>query len=286
MWDEVRVAAEVVRRGTVSAAAESLGFHRATINRRIDALEEYLGGKLFHRHTQGYTPTELGEDLLQIADNAAAGLERLRRRADGQEDAVIGDLIVTSIDGYAPVLLRIIAAFSARYPAINVSYLASNSPLKLELGQAHIAFRVGRRPEELDYVVLPYQPVNMGLYASRSYLERNGAVHSGNVAQQKYVLPKLVLGKDPPDRWLASLGVDPDIALVSDKTTVVEGAIKAGIGIGFFPIMSAESDTSLVEVMPADPCWSVPSWIVTHVDLHRSVKVQALLSFCRETVQT
>ncbi|MEM6634564.1 MAG: LysR family transcriptional regulator [Pseudomonadota bacterium] len=286
MWDEVRVAAEVVKRGTVSSAAQSLGIHRATINRRIDALEEHIGGKLFHRHMHGFTPTELGEELLHVANSMASGMERLRRRATGQEEAITGNLIVTSIDGYAQFLLRFVASFSERYPDITVSYRASNSPLKLELGQAHIAFRVGKRPKELDYVVLPHEPVKMGLYASRSYLERNGTVTVDNLAEHSFVLPRLLLGQDPPDRWLNKIGVRPNVALISDKITVMEGAIKAGIGLGFFPILSAEEDASLVQVVPSDPSWRVSTWIVTHVDLHRSAKIQAFLEHCREKLQT
>ena len=42
-WNEVRTAFAVARLGTVSAAAQELGLHRATVIRHIDALEESLG---------------------------------------------------------------------------------------------------------------------------------------------------------------------------------------------------------------------------------------------------
>ncbi|NKW72158.1 LysR family transcriptional regulator, partial [Rhodobacteraceae bacterium R_SAG10] len=66
-WDEFRTALEVARLGTVSAAAEALGVHHATVIRHIDALEARLGVKLFQRHARGYTMTEAGEDLRQVA---------------------------------------------------------------------------------------------------------------------------------------------------------------------------------------------------------------------------
>ena len=37
-WDQIRTAAQVARLGTVSAAAETLGVHRATVTRHIDSL--------------------------------------------------------------------------------------------------------------------------------------------------------------------------------------------------------------------------------------------------------
>ncbi len=67
-WNEIRTAAQVARSGTISAAADVLGVHRATVNRHIDALESALGAKLFQRHARGFTPTELGRELLRVAD--------------------------------------------------------------------------------------------------------------------------------------------------------------------------------------------------------------------------
>jgi DNA-binding transcriptional LysR family regulator len=41
----------------------------------------------------------------------------------------------------------------------------------------------------------------------------------------------------------------------------------------------------LVEVMPPRPEWEASLWLVTHVDLHRTLKVQALLSHLKEAAK-
>ena len=64
-WTELRTALSVARLGTVSAAAEALNIHRATVNRHIDALEDELGTRVFIRHARGYTLTDAGEDVLK-----------------------------------------------------------------------------------------------------------------------------------------------------------------------------------------------------------------------------
>lgn len=66
-WDELRTALQVARAGTVSGAAQALGVHHATVIRHIDALEDRLGVKLFQRHAKGYTPTEAGAALADVA---------------------------------------------------------------------------------------------------------------------------------------------------------------------------------------------------------------------------
>ena len=53
--------------------------------------------------------------------------------------------------------------------------------------------------------------------------------------------------------------------------------MKAGIGLGFQRAHEARQDEDLVEVMSPIPEWETPLWIVTHVDLHRTLKVQSFL---------
>ena len=62
-WTEIKTAYLLGKLGTVSATAEAIGVHRATIIRRVESLEQELGGKLFQRHDKGYTPTEFGIQL-------------------------------------------------------------------------------------------------------------------------------------------------------------------------------------------------------------------------------
>jgi DNA-binding transcriptional LysR family regulator len=48
MWNEIKTAYQVAKLGTVTAAAESLGVHRATVIRHIDSLEAELGKSCFN----------------------------------------------------------------------------------------------------------------------------------------------------------------------------------------------------------------------------------------------
>ncbi|MEL6468017.1 MAG: LysR family transcriptional regulator, partial [Pseudomonadota bacterium] len=67
-WSELRTVYHVAKLGTVSKAAETLDMHRATVNRHIDAIESDIGGRVFIRHSRGYTLTELGQEVLQVAE--------------------------------------------------------------------------------------------------------------------------------------------------------------------------------------------------------------------------
>mgnify|MGYP000110694370 CR=1 FL=1 len=48
----------------------------------------------------------------------------------------------------------------------------------------------------------------------------------------------------------------------------------------------AQQDPDLVEVMAPRPEWDAPLWIVTHVDLHRTRKVQAFLTVLKDSAKS
>jgi DNA-binding transcriptional LysR family regulator len=50
-------------------------------------------------------------------------------------------------------------------------------------------------------------------------------------------------------------------------------------------VRDGASDTNLVEVLPTRAEWDSPLWLVTHVDLHRTRKVQAFLAHLKEAAK-
>jgi DNA-binding transcriptional LysR family regulator len=275
-WNEIRTAYTVARLGTVTAAADALGIHRATVIRHIDALEETLGTRLFLRHARGYTPTEAGRDLERVAHTAGEQLDRFEARVRGREAAITGELIVTSLEIVAPLMARAIARFRAENPNTTARYVATGRILELSYGEAHLAVRAGARPQAPDNVVRPYVPLRSSFYAHTRYVERHGLPTS----EAQFAQHNFISHADPDRavlfRWLESVVPPQNIVLRSASQRVLMECLLAGVGIGFMPTFMAASQPDLHEVVPSHPDWSVPLWLVTHVDLHRTPKVQAI----------
>ncbi|MEO0932024.1 MAG: LysR family transcriptional regulator, partial [Pseudomonadota bacterium] len=140
-WDEIRTAYQVARRGTVSGAADTLGVHHATVIRHIDALEQRLGVKLFQRHARGYTATEAGQDLLQVAQATDDQFTQLAGRIRGQGEGVSGDLVITSLDIFSGMLTPVMVAFQNENPDVNIRFRTGDRVFRLEYGEAHVAIR-------------------------------------------------------------------------------------------------------------------------------------------------
>ncbi|MCB1397443.1 MAG: LysR family transcriptional regulator [Rhodobacter sp.] len=283
-WDEIRTAWHVARAGTVSGAAEALGVHHATVIRHIDALEARLGVKLFQRHPRGYTPTEAGEALAQVGRVTDEQFAQLGTRLSGAGSGISGDLVITTLPALAPLLRPALAELGQTYPELTVRVRTERRVLRLEYGEAHLAIRAGSRPVEPDNVVQPLMDIAVALYASPLYAERHGLPASdADLAQHRFVAEEGEDARAPHIRWLDTLDPKPRYAFRSNEAAECQAAIAAGMGLGFLygPYVAPE----MIEVMPSRPEWSAPAWLVTHVDLHRTPKVQAAMAVIKEVLR-
>ncbi len=286
-WDEIRTAFQVARSGTVSGAAEKLGVHHATVIRHIDALEQRLGVKLFQRHARGYTATEAGQDLLQVAQATDDQFTQLAGRIKGQGEGVSGDLVVTSLGMASRMLTPILVDFQAEHPEVRVRYRTGDRVFRLEYGEAHVAIRAGSMPEEPDNVVQPFMQQQMALVASDSYAARHGMPKDEDDLRSHYfVSHDEDNSRAPFTRWLRELVPEDRFTYRATENRNMQDAIIAGAGVGFVLAQELAHHPELTEVIPRRDEWSAPLWIVTHVDLHRTTKVQSFLRFLKDRIKT
>lgn len=281
-WDEIRTAYQVARMGTVSGAAEVLGVHHATVIRHVDALEARLGTKLFQRHPRGYTPTEAGQQLLAVGQATEDQFAQLAARIAGAGEEMRGELILTSLPALAALVMPAMAELMRAHPALVLRYITDPRVFRLEYGEAHVAIRAGARPTEPDNVVSQLGVNRTALYAAPDYIERHGRPKGPNdLAGHRFIGPDSRESRAPFFRWLAGQVPPEAMVFMANEMASQQAAIEAGLGLGFLPVLQGRAIPRLVEVVAPMPDWDSPFWLVTHVDLHRTPKVQAALKALR-----
>ncbi|MAL27015.1 MAG: LysR family transcriptional regulator [Croceicoccus sp.] len=274
-WDDIRIALAVARSGTVSGAAEALGVHHATVIRRIDALEAQLGTRLFQRHPRGYALTEPGQALLQVARDTDERFAQLAAQIGGAGDRIEGELVVTSLPGLSDLVMPRLIGLLRRHPGLRLNYVTDVRLFRLAAGEAHVAIRAGNRPTEPDYVVRRMTDLPQSLYATAGYLKDHG--DPADLARQRLALPGPEARNAPLMRWLAARTPPDAVVMTANDTAAREAVIRAGLAMGPLPPARA---AGLVEALSL-PEWSSALWLVTHVDLHRTPKVQAAVAALR-----
>lgn len=285
-WDEVRTAYQVARVGTVSGAAEVLGVHHATVIRHIDALEARLGAKLFQRHPRGYTPTEAGQELFKVARAAEDQFAHLAARITGAATEVSGELVVTSLPGLSDLVAPTLVRLQAEHPGLRVRYVSETRLFRLEYGEAHVAIRAGGRPQEPDNIVQPLCIHRIGLYAGPAYVGRHGLpAGEDDLAGHRFIGPVEPDSRAPFHQWLAARVPPEAITFRTNEARVGADAVLAGAALGFLPVMQARAMAGLAEALPPRSDWNSPLWLVTHVDLHRTPRIQLFLKALKDDLK-
>jgi DNA-binding transcriptional LysR family regulator len=135
----------VIEEGSLNAAANRLGVAQSSLTRRLQALEQELGGTLLERSPRGIAPTAAGQDFArEMAGVLAAfdaGVGAVRQRLRGQTSLFrVGYLLSAATTFVNPALARV----RARHPETRVQLL-DQSP-----GEQLAALRAGM----LDFALL------------------------------------------------------------------------------------------------------------------------------------
>ena len=274
LWRSFRA---VLRGGSLSAAARSLGLTQPTVGRHVTELESRLGVTLFTRAPDGLRPTPTAIGLGPEADAMAATAASLLRRASGEADAAHGTVRITASEMVgAEVLPGLLGAVREAHPGIAIELVLSNLPEDLLHRQADIAVRMVR-PTQGALVARAVGATRLGLYAHRRYADAHGlpatladlAAHAtiGYDTETPSVRAALAAGF-PLRREMFAWRTDSDLAALA--------MLRAGLGIGVCQVGIARRDPALVRVLASDFHVDLGMWIVMHEDL-RAVRRMRLM---------
>ena len=125
------------------------------------------------------------------------------------------------------------------------------------------------------------------MYASKAYVETFGMPSpDDNFAGHRFLCHDSDTARAPFDQWIRENVSAEQLTFRATEQTVLQRALCEGAGIGYMPLWDAANYPDLVQVMPPDDAWSAPLWLVTHVDLHRTTKVQTFTAFLKEEARS
>ncbi|MFC0403279.1 LysR family transcriptional regulator [Paraburkholderia rhizosphaerae] len=147
-FKQIETFATVAARGSLSAAAQLEGVAPAIIGRRIDALEERLGVKLFVRTTRRITLTFEGSAFLEDCQRILNDMHNAEASVSAGGVKASGHLRVSAPAGFGRrhVAPRV-AAFTAAHPDVTVTLDLSDRLVDLVNEGFDCAVRLGELPD-------------------------------------------------------------------------------------------------------------------------------------------
>lgn len=276
-WDLYRSFLAVVEAGSLSGAARKLGIAQPTVGRHIEALEEDLRGvALFTRSPGGLIPTEAALALKPHAETMAIAAEALIRTASGEAEGESGTIRLTASEvAGVEILPPILTAFREAHPRIDIELSLSNRAQDLLRREADIAVRM-MRPTQDALLAKRIGEARVGLFASRSYVEKHGAPQllsdSGEHTAIGYDRDSLMAAaiaaiNMPVGRDFFNLRTDSDLAQLA--------MMRAGFGISGCQLGIARRYPDLIQVLPQIR-FGLEVWVVMHEDLKSSRRMRAM----------
>ncbi len=286
-WDDVRIFLALARARSLAPAAKTLDIDASTASRRLVALEETVGARLFDRSRDGLCPTGAAERLLVAAERMEAAALTFARDAAGFEREIEGRVRVSAPPGIAEVFVAAAVPYlRARHPRIVLDVDARVSVVDLARREADHALRT-LRPRGQDLVQKLLARTRATILGSREYVAELGTLK--RLADARYVIFGEVLAALPQYGWMKKHLPHPEVAMVSDSYACQLRAAEAGAGLVFAPPAMATL-RNLVEpkmgphvrhalaALPEDDLW-----LVGHTATREVPRVAAVWAFFEET---
>ena len=286
--DDLLLLAQVHKAGSLSAASRELDLPKATLSRRLTALETSVGARLFVPGASRLTLTELGEPLAERAARPDADIAETRQWLASRDATPQGRLRVSVPAEFAMLVLAdSFARFVRRYPRVELE--VDTTPRRVDLFNEpyDVAVRVGP-VDEPDLVARPYMHLERGLYASPVYLQARPAPNTpAELAAHDFVVltqGKGLYGRLHNGRQTAT--VDPRGPLEANSIGLVLSLTRAGGGIGSFPFGMVAPDVeagTLVSVLPEWRYEPLPVTLLTASRRLMPAKTRAFIDHLFET---
>ena len=171
---DMRIFARVAAMQSLSSVGTELNLTPGTISKRIQALEDDLGVKLFHRNTRSIRITEEGEKLLEYVTRILFEIEGARAAVGLNVEAPRGKLRVSAPVSLADVVGDAICEFMRRHREIDIQIDLTDRIVNLQEDGYDVVIRKGT-PRNSGLIRKPLAPDLQVIVASPQYVSTHGA---------------------------------------------------------------------------------------------------------------
>lgn len=284
---------QVVESCSFSQAARALQLPKATVSRKVAALEASLGVELLHRTTRKLYLTEAGTLYFERCRHALNELEEADRVVTALQVEPQGTLKITAPVIFGTTVLGAwIAEFLRRYDQVRVEVLLSNQSLDLAAEGIDVAFRW---QSDLHQTSLEVQrsvkQVRYWVCASLDYIQQYGEPQSPqDLMQHCCIVMRSQLRLDHADwQFTDSNGAVETVAvkgtLVANDLMLAMQAAIAGAGIVYLPetlLIDAIAVGNLKRLLPTWGTKAKTLFVTCPNPLYLSSKVRVFLEFVAE----
>ncbi|ARD24114.1 LysR family transcriptional regulator [Shewanella japonica] len=237
--EDISLFHRIVETGSLVEAADILNLPKSTLSRRLQALEDELSVKLFHRQSRSMTLTASGSHFYDKTTSMMSSLEETLSELTNEKTDVGGHLRILVFP--IPELLQItqgILHFMDLHPSITVEIIVSAEPQDMIRNNIDLAFILEDSFNENEMVARHIMSETVHFFASPEYLARAGTPQTPEEISDH----NSILFRYPNGRIFNEVPFGQDMVLsvkgnlcVNNLSVCLEATL-AGAGIAMMPL--------------------------------------------------
>ena len=246
---QFKALAQVVRDGSFSAAARSLGVSQSAVTQHITKLEAAIGARLVVRDRGGLHLTTTGQEFYELADKYATLDALAEEKLRGYTELTKGHL--RFIANAPQPALQLIAKYAKAYPDVGVDFSLVDWSRAMDMLQSHqtdIAIVTDPTPRK-DWHRVKIASAKYVLYLLKDHpLAARAEVSLRDIVNETLLLPESgSLTQRVVSTALKKHKLEPQRIIKTTTFPVMKETILEGLGVGIFLEDSAKKTAHLVE---------------------------------------
>lgn len=248
-------------------AAEQCNVSQPALTRAIQQLEYELGGPLFHRERGNTHLSELGRMMLPYLQSVEESCRAARDQARAVKKLERATLTIGTMCTIGPQLVsQLLIQFRTQHPDVEVQIVDAGGPQMVEMlekGELEVAVVgvPGELPPSLHQLPI-FEERFVIVLPPNHRLVAFDEIPAAELDKEPYVSRSNCEVFEPVRKELTDRGVFLRQVFSSPRDDWVQGMIKAGLGLGFFPEFSV-TDPDLVVRPLVNPSFNRTIYLTT-----------------------
>ncbi len=270
-WSDLTILLAIAREGSLGGAARVLQQTQPTMGRRLKALEQQVGHRLFQRTQHGFVPTDEGQTLLVHAERMEAEALAATRALSSAEAQLSGILRVSCPDWFGALKLApVIADFSARYPGVIVELLTDQRLYSLPRREADCVLRIVPF-DDPDVVSRRLLRSHYAVYGPGGRWD--AAARTGDGTGCRLILMDVGFSHMPDVAWLLGRLPNAAVAARSNSRETQARLCALGVGLAVLPRALGDSTPGIVAIDLGEEPPARDTWLGYHRDMRRQPRL-------------
>jgi DNA-binding transcriptional LysR family regulator len=285
----LQVYIQVVRLGTISAAARALHLTQPTVSLQLKKLAEAVDEPLFDSRDGRMAPTQVGEELYLAACDVLGRFDDFNGFLEQARGGHSGNLSIGIVTTAKYVVPRILGAFYRQFPNVNVTLNIGN--------RAHILARFAR--QEDDLYVFSHPPSGMAVQARRilsnplqviaplaHWAAGKKQLAFADLLQERFLIrepgsaTRMML-----ESWLIGHGMQLGATMQIESNEAIRLGVAAGLGLSVVSAHTLQEGREQLAILPVDGFPLESNWyLVSRKDRRLQYAAMQLIQFMADNL--